>query len=71
MNSERSMRRDWQRQVAMGLGRQLTKQEAKLVAAAWSAYNQTLRATHDVKAALAATTLPREWVVRFSTNKEV
>jgi hypothetical protein len=39
MNCERSQRRDWQRTVAIGLGRALTKDEARAITLAWRHYS--------------------------------
>ena len=41
MHSERSERRAWQREVAIGLGRQLTRDEAETVRVAWQAYSHS------------------------------
>lgn len=43
MNTETSQRRHWQRIVSMGLGRQLTKAEAKYVADTWREYRTSLK----------------------------
>lgn len=45
MHSERSERRAWQREVAIGLGRTLTPDEAERVRVAWQRYDRN-RATY-------------------------
>jgi hypothetical protein len=66
MNCERSQRRDWQRIVAMGLGRQLTKQEAREVADAWRAKKAAFKARRGS----AFTQWPSTFVARWKPKTE-
>lgn len=43
MNCERSARRAWVREVAIGLGRKLTAREEQIVTDAWRGYRESLR----------------------------
>ena len=60
MNSERSSRRAWVREVAIGLGRSLTKSETREVEAEWRRYQCSVRALHFT------VLFPRDFVKKFS-----
>lgn len=61
MNCERSERRDWQRIVAMGLGRQLTKAEAKEVEDAW----RTMKNLRKERRLAEVTVYPKTFIARW------
>ena len=66
MNCERSERRDWQRIVAMGLGRQLTRQEAKEVEDAW----RTMKNLRKARRLNEVTVYPKTFVTRWKTTTQ-
>jgi hypothetical protein len=64
MNAERSMKRAWVREVAIGLGRPLTRREQREVEAEWRRYRRSVPALHFT------VLFPRDFVAKFSANKE-